>query len=105
MPAATDADITGDTDPRTNLHRAVETLLGQPLVALVVARRSEGASWRGIAREITDKTGVNVTHETLRSWCPDPEPGGTPHNPPAGRRPGPTPKPAGALRNRSPAGA
>lgn len=35
---------------------------------LVGARRSAGVSWRLIAREIHERTGVDVTYETLRIW-------------------------------------
>jgi len=36
----------------------------------VLERRSRGRSWRRIARDIEDATGIEVTYETVRSWFP-----------------------------------
>jgi hypothetical protein len=59
----------------TTLHSAADRLLGDagPLEDLVTRRRSEGVSWRKIAGELRDLTGIDVTHETLRSWFHQPE--------------------------------
>ena len=35
---------------------------------LVTSRRAANVSWRLISREIYEKTGVDVTYETLRVW-------------------------------------
>lgn len=53
---------------RTGLYREVEDALGVPLDQFVQARRP-GKSWRLIAREIEDETGIALTGETVRVWC------------------------------------
>ena len=55
---------------QTTLHTAADRLLGDagPLEELVADRRNQGVSWRKIAAELRDLTGIDVTHETLRSW-------------------------------------
>ena len=55
---------------QTTLHTAADRLLGDagPLEELVADRRGRGVSWRKIAGELRDLTGIDVTHETLRSW-------------------------------------
>ena len=37
----------------------------------VTGRRAKGHSWRRISLNLRDDIGVDVTHETLRSWYPD----------------------------------
>lgn len=58
---------------RTALHELADLKLGGDgaLKDLVLARRAEGVSWRLIARDVYDATGVDVTHESLRSWFPE----------------------------------
>ena len=58
---------------QTTLHTAADRLLGDagPLEDLVADRRNQGVSWRKIAAELRDLTGIDVTHETLRSWFPE----------------------------------
>ena len=58
---------------QTTLHAAADRLLGDagPLEELVADRRNHGVSWRKIAAELRDLTGIDVTHETLRSWFPE----------------------------------
>jgi hypothetical protein len=51
----------------SNLYRLVEGILGTPLADYVSARRATD-SWRTMARDLTERTGQNVTHETLRGW-------------------------------------
>lgn len=34
-------------------------------------QRGKGKSWRAIANEIADLTGIRVNRETLRLWFPD----------------------------------
>lgn len=55
------------------LERELRPTLAEELTAdaLVEQRRAEGISWRKIATEIYDLTGIDVTHETLRSWYPE----------------------------------
>lgn len=54
-------------------HVLADHLLGGEgqLAELVDQRRAEGVSWRRIARELEERTGVVVTHETIRSWFPE----------------------------------
>lgn len=58
---------------QTTLHSAADRLLGDagPLEDLVADRRNRGVSWRKIANELRDLTGIDVTYETLRSWFPE----------------------------------
>lgn len=52
------------------LYEAIEAKLGGPgtLDDFVALRRTEGASWRTIATELTSRAGRAVNHETLRLW-------------------------------------
>ena len=43
-------------------------LLGEPVNEWITAKRSAGQSWRTIARDLRDTTGIDVAHETLRNW-------------------------------------
>lgn len=62
---------------RTNLSELVELKLGEPLREYVVARRTVSspldrqAGWREIAKDLSTKTGVSVSWESLRSWFDD----------------------------------
>lgn len=60
---------------QTPLRQLIEAHLDQPLETFVDDRRGEHfrppASWRAIAAEIRDRTGVYVTHYTLRTWFAD----------------------------------
>lgn len=64
---------------RTPLQTLVEERLGEPLHDFINRHRAPeprplpGKSWRSLAAEITDLTGVTVTHETLRLWATRPE--------------------------------
>lgn len=58
----------------SSLRQAVERLLGdESLDDFVTSRRKLDVSWRRVRDELRDTTGVDVTHETLRSWFPDPD--------------------------------
>ena len=60
------------TDP-TPLYLLAEERLGEPLANFVLQRRPDLA-WRRIAMEIYERTGVDITYETLRTWfLPTPE--------------------------------
>ena len=58
--------LAGMSQP-TTLFLLVEARLGESLIEWIAARRPN-TSWRLIAREIWDTTGVDVTHETVRIW-------------------------------------
>jgi hypothetical protein len=50
------------------LYADVEAKLAEPLAALLTQRREQGMSWRRIAVELTARTGIDITGETLRIW-------------------------------------
>jgi hypothetical protein len=50
------------------LYLDLEGKLGEPLGPLLSRRRATGLSWRRIAMELTARTGIDVTGETLRIW-------------------------------------
>lgn len=50
------------------LYADLEAKLGEPLAALIEQRRGQATSWRRIAVELTARTGIDITGETLRVW-------------------------------------
>lgn len=56
--------------PVTPLRKLLDIRL-DGLDDFVTARRNVGKSWRVIANDIRDLTGIDVAHETLRSWYDD----------------------------------
>lgn len=64
-------------ETRTPQHRLADLILGGEgsLVEFVGSRRAEKRSWRLLARDLYEATDgqVDVTWETLRTWCPDRE--------------------------------
>lgn len=67
--------LSGMTAPQTDRRRLIEAALGGPLADFVAERRRvdgppfrSPTSWRDIADELVEKTGIEVTHETLRLW-------------------------------------
>lgn len=57
--------------PTTHTAQLLDLKLEGGLEEFVTFRRKLGVSWRNIARQIHDATGVAVTHETIRAWFPD----------------------------------
>lgn len=57
---------------RSTLYRLIEKQLGSSLEEYVTTRRP-AQSWRAIATELSDQIGVEVTHESLRTWFADAE--------------------------------
>lgn len=53
---------------RTPTQVLIETRLGQPLDLLVHRMLTDGAGWRRIADEVRHRTGIPISHETLRGW-------------------------------------
>jgi hypothetical protein len=49
-------------------YTEIEQKLGQSLRGLISQRRDEGVAWRRIALEVSARTGVDITGETLRVW-------------------------------------
>lgn len=57
---------------RTSLYQAVEKLLGDGTqLSAFVAERRPAQSWRAIAAELNERTGVEISHEGLRGWFPE----------------------------------
>lgn len=56
----------------TNLQRATERAFvlerGITLEAFVQLERAKGTSWRHIAREVWQSTGVDLSHQTFVNW-------------------------------------
>lgn len=52
---------------RATLYLLLEAKLGQPLDGYVAARRPE-LSWRRLAADIQQRTGVNVSWVSLWTW-------------------------------------
>ena len=51
-------------------YRLLDHLLPNGLAFFVGARRGAGKSWRAIAAEVREATGIAVSHESLRLWFP-----------------------------------
>jgi hypothetical protein len=52
----------------TATRRLLDLLLDEGIEAFVSERRDRGDPWRTIARDVYDRTDVDITPETLRSW-------------------------------------
>lgn len=54
--------------------KAIEAKLGGPgeVEAFIRTRRATKRSWRFIARDLEEATGIEVTEQTVRLWFPDP---------------------------------
>lgn len=50
------------------LYQLIEARLGGTLPDLVAARRPPRKSWREVADEIQERTGIQISDETLRIW-------------------------------------
>lgn len=57
----------------TVTQQLVEVRLGRDLATYVNGLRSAGLSWREIADDVHQRTGVQVSYEALRSWYRDGE--------------------------------
>lgn len=53
----------------TPTQALVEIRLGGSVLVYLTELRLEGLSWREVADELYDRTGVAVSHEALRQWC------------------------------------
>lgn len=66
----------GMTNP-TPLQQLLELKLNEPLEAFIAERRQivvverPSKSWAEIADEIRERTGMEVSRETLRNWSPE----------------------------------
>lgn len=63
------------SEQQTVAHQLVDVLwadrYGYKFADWVADRRSEGATWRQVAREVTARTGVDFNHATLINWFPE----------------------------------
>jgi hypothetical protein len=57
---------------RTPSYRLIELHLGTDLEAFVTERRAVGETWRAIAAEISERTGVALSHINLFRWFNEP---------------------------------
>jgi hypothetical protein len=56
-------------EQRSSLFQAIDALLGEESLAdFIKIRRGYGAPLRRIARELTERTGVEINHATVSSW-------------------------------------
>jgi len=53
----------------TPQQQLVVLKLGTDLGTYLRAERASGASWRQIASDLADRTGITVSHETVRVWA------------------------------------
>lgn len=49
-------------------YAEIEAKLGEPLGEFIRAGRTDGLSWRRLAAEVAERTGIEVSHEALRIW-------------------------------------
>jgi len=49
-------------------YAEIEDKLGRPLSGFIATGRADGLSWRRLAADIAEQTGVEVSHEALRMW-------------------------------------
>jgi intein-encoded DNA endonuclease-like protein len=54
------------TPPTT--FQLIEKAIGEPLIGYLGALRADERSWPYIARKIAERTGVEVSDESLRRW-------------------------------------
>ena len=54
----------------SRLYRLIEERLDGTLAELIAARRPH-TSWKDIAAEVTETTGIEVSWESLRLWFAD----------------------------------
>lgn len=55
----------------SNTARLMDLKLDEGLAEFVTFRRNLGVSWRRIASQLQEATGVTVTQETVRAWFAD----------------------------------
>jgi hypothetical protein len=59
------------TTERSKLYRLVERDLGESLAELIAARRTYDYPWAAIAREISARSAIEISDDTLRRWFPE----------------------------------
>lgn len=58
--------LCGVTPPTT--FQLLEKAIGEPLLDYLQAQREDERSWPYIARKLTERTGVEISDESLRRW-------------------------------------
>jgi hypothetical protein len=53
---------------RSRLYKLVERNLGEDFEQLVTSRRQYSYSWAAIAREVSDRSQIDISDESLRRW-------------------------------------
>lgn len=56
--------------PRSARFQLLQVRLGRDLAQYVASRYPQD-SWRVIANDLTQITGLSISHETLRTWFPE----------------------------------
>jgi hypothetical protein len=59
------------TTPRSQLYRLIDQRLDGGLVDYVCVQRAAMKSWRWMATDLHQKTGIEVSYKTLRAWFAD----------------------------------
>lgn len=59
---------------RSRLYRLVERGLGEDVGQLIADRRQYGYSFAAIAREISERSQIEISDETARRWAAEDEP-------------------------------
>lgn len=49
-------------------YRLLDHLIAEGVDVFVAERRARRRSWRRIAQDLYEATGVDITYETVRSW-------------------------------------
>lgn len=49
-------------------YAEIEDKLGRSLGDFIAAGRAQGLSWRKLATDVSEQTGIEVSHEALRIW-------------------------------------
>ena len=58
-------------DLTSHTAQLIDLKMSGTLAHTVASGRRGGLSWRRLSLEIRDRTGIDVTHETLRGWFAD----------------------------------
>jgi hypothetical protein len=56
------------TTPRSQLYRLIDERLHGGLVDYVAEQRNAMKSWRWMAADLHERTGITVSYQTLRAW-------------------------------------
>jgi hypothetical protein len=54
---------------RSSLYKSVEKLMRADISELIRKRREHEYPWSAIAREISNRSGIEISDETVRRWA------------------------------------